>query len=132
MLTVQVSNSIIKRKPGFYPTIDSVFAMTVAAFDKLKLDHFRYRSDRSDDISELTFIFNNRVRSPPKGTYFGEPDKVVWLPDEHISRLEFRTYKKKLVSSSTKRITGFFYYPYSLSVNEGKSVHIMPSKQTTY
>ena len=91
MLTVQVSNSIIKRKPGFYPTIDSVFAMTVAAFDKLKLDHFRYRSDRSNDISELTFIFNNRVRSPPKGTYFGEPDKVVWLPDEHISRLEFRT-----------------------------------------
>ena len=69
--------------------------------------------------------------SPPLGTYFGEPDKIMVVDDnEPIHSLEFSTYKRVEPNTFTygghnARFNGHFY-PYSMSVNGGRTVHIMP------
>ena len=89
------------------------------------------------DISELTFVFNQGILSPPEGTYFGKPDKAVAVEEnEPIQSLEFSTYKRVepntfTYSGHNARFNGHFY-PFSMQINGGRTLHIMPKQQKLF
>ena len=73
---------------GFYPTAESLLAMTIGGLKQLHLNRIDYLLDGS--INSLTFVFSNTQRSPPTGTYGAfEPDFKCLFPKAKIASLQF-------------------------------------------